>query len=124
MAYALPFASDPFMGKAPARWLAEPGRGWHHARPSPLSILSGPGHFRRSSRWRDLVVFAGSGSPRWSHQPVAGAAGPLDGAGLPDLAPWRFLGRQPADRAALGLPWKSSPRHKSMFENEFQILFL
>jgi hypothetical protein len=24
--------------------------------------------------------------------------------GLPDLAPWRFLGRQPADSAALGIP--------------------
>jgi hypothetical protein len=91
MAYALPFASDPFMGKAPARWLAEPGRGWRHTRPSPLSILSGPGHFRRSSHWRDLVVFAGSGSPRWSRQLAAVAAGPLDGAGLPDLAPWSFL---------------------------------
>jgi hypothetical protein len=26
-AYALPFASDPFMGKAPTRWLVESGRG-------------------------------------------------------------------------------------------------
>jgi hypothetical protein len=40
-AYALPFASDPFVGKALARWLVESGRGLHHARPSPLSILLG-----------------------------------------------------------------------------------
>jgi hypothetical protein len=40
-----------------------------------------------------LVVFAGFGSPRWSRQPATGAAGPLDRAGFPDLAPWRFLGR-------------------------------
>jgi hypothetical protein len=40
-AYALPFASDPFMGKALARWLVESGCGLRHARPSPLSILSG-----------------------------------------------------------------------------------
>jgi hypothetical protein len=58
-----------------------------------------------------LVVFAGSGSPRWSRQPAAGAADPLDGAGLPDLASWRFLGRQPADSTTLGIPWKLSPRH-------------
>jgi hypothetical protein len=57
-AYALPFASDPFVGKALAHWLVESGRGLHHARPSPLSILSGPGHFRRHSRWRNLVFFA------------------------------------------------------------------
>jgi hypothetical protein len=56
-----------------------------------------------------LVVFAGSGSSRWSRQPAAGAAALLDGAGLPNLAPWRFLGRQPADSAALGIPRKSSP---------------
>jgi hypothetical protein len=39
--YALPFASDPFVGKALARWLVESGRGLRHTRPSPLSILSG-----------------------------------------------------------------------------------
>jgi hypothetical protein len=54
-AYALPFASDPFMGKAPARWLVESGHGRHHSHPLPLSILSGPGRFRRHSRWRNLV---------------------------------------------------------------------
>jgi hypothetical protein len=57
-AYALPFASDPFMGKALARWLVESGRGLRHARPLPLLILSGPGHFRRNSRWRNLVFIA------------------------------------------------------------------
>jgi hypothetical protein len=57
-AYALPFASNPFVGKAPARWLVESGRGLRHARPSPLSILSGPGHFRRNNHWRNLVFFA------------------------------------------------------------------
>jgi hypothetical protein len=50
-----------------------------------------------------------SGSPRWSRQPAAGAAGPSDRAGLLNLAPWRFLGRQPADSTALGMPQKSSP---------------
>jgi hypothetical protein len=44
-AYAFPFASDPFVGKAPAHWLVESGRGGRHSRPLPLSILSGPGHF-------------------------------------------------------------------------------
>jgi hypothetical protein len=38
--------------------LVEPGHGLRHARPSPLSILSRLGHFRRSNRWKDLVVFA------------------------------------------------------------------
>jgi hypothetical protein len=52
----------------------------------------------------------GSSSPRWSCQPAAGAAGPLAGAGLLYLAPWRLLGRQPADSAALGTPLKSSPQ--------------
>jgi hypothetical protein len=46
------------VGKTPARWLVESGCGLRHARPSPLSILSGPGHFRRNGRWRNLVVFA------------------------------------------------------------------
>jgi hypothetical protein len=57
-AYALPFALDPFVGKALARWLVESGRGGRHSRPLPLSILSGPGHFRRYSRWRNLVFIA------------------------------------------------------------------
>jgi hypothetical protein len=52
-----------------------------------------------------------SGSPRWSHQPAAGAAGPLAGTGLSYLTPWRLLGHQPAYSAALGIPLKSSPRH-------------
>jgi hypothetical protein len=43
------------MGKAPARWLVEASRGGRHSRPLPLSILSGPGHFRRHSRWRNLI---------------------------------------------------------------------
>jgi hypothetical protein len=53
----------------------------------------------------------GSGSPRWSCQSAAGAAGPSGGAGLLVLEPWRFLGRQPVDSTALGMPHKSSPRH-------------
>jgi hypothetical protein len=57
-AYAFPFASDPFVGKAPARWLVEAGRGGRHSRPVPLSILSGPGFFRRPSRWRNLIFTA------------------------------------------------------------------
>jgi hypothetical protein len=59
----------------------------------------------------------GSGSPRWSRQPAAGAAGPLAGAGLPYLTPWRLLGRQPVDCAALGIPLKSSPHHYSYRPN-------
>jgi hypothetical protein len=58
----------------------------------------------------------GSGSPRWSRQPAAGAAGPSGGAGLLVLEPWRFLGRQPADSMALGMPPKSSPRQDSRRE--------
>jgi hypothetical protein len=46
----------------------------------------------------------GSGSPRWSRQPAAGAAGPPGGADLRILEPWRFLGRQPADSTARGMP--------------------
>jgi hypothetical protein len=57
-AYALHFASDPFVGKALDRWLVESGRGLRHARPLPLSILSGPGHFRRNNHWRNLVFIA------------------------------------------------------------------
>jgi hypothetical protein len=56
----------------------------------------------------------GSGSPRWNRQPAAGAAGPLAGAGLSYLMPWRLLGRQPAYSAALGIPLKSSPRHQEI----------
>jgi hypothetical protein len=57
-AYALPFASDSFVGKALARWLVESGRGLRHSRPLPLSILSEPDHFLRNSRWRNLVFIA------------------------------------------------------------------
>jgi hypothetical protein len=41
-----------------ACWLVESGRGVRHSRPLPLSILSGPGHFWRNSRWRILVLIA------------------------------------------------------------------
>jgi hypothetical protein len=53
---------------------------------------------------------SGFGSPRWSHQPAASAAGPLARAGLPYLTSWRLLGHEPAGSAALGIPPKSSPR--------------
>jgi hypothetical protein len=43
------------MGKTPARWLVESGCGGRHSRPLPLSILSAPSHFRRYSRWRNLI---------------------------------------------------------------------
>jgi hypothetical protein len=46
------------VGKALARWLVESGHGGRHSRPLPLSILSGPGHFRRYSCWRNLVFIA------------------------------------------------------------------
>jgi hypothetical protein len=46
----------------------------------------------------------GSGSPWWSRQPAAGVASPLGGADLLILEPWRFLGRQPADSSACGMP--------------------
>jgi hypothetical protein len=57
-AYALPFASDPFVGKALAHWLVDSGCGLRHARPLPLSVLSGPGHFQQNSHWRNLVFIA------------------------------------------------------------------
>jgi hypothetical protein len=50
----------------------------------------------------------GSGSPWWSHQPVAGVAGPLAGAGLSYLMSWRLLVCQPAYSTALSIPLKSS----------------
>jgi hypothetical protein len=103
-AYALPFAWDPFVGKAPASWLVESGRGLRHAHPSPLSILSGQATFGETAVGGILSSSPGSGSLRWSHQPAAGAAGPLDGAGLLVLALWRFLGRQPTDSVAPGIP--------------------
>jgi hypothetical protein len=40
-AYALRSASDPFVEEAPACWLVETKRGWHHACLPPLSIFSG-----------------------------------------------------------------------------------
>jgi hypothetical protein len=46
----------------------------------------------------------GSGSPWWNRQPATGAAGPPGGAGLLILEPRRFLGRQPADSSARGMP--------------------
>jgi hypothetical protein len=69
----------------------------------------------------------GSGSPRWSCQPADGAASPLGRAGLLDLAPWRFLGCQPADSTALGIPQKSSPRQevlcgKTKYPADFLVL--
>jgi hypothetical protein len=57
----------------------------------------------------------GSGSPWWSRQPAAGTAGPLARAGLPYLTPWRLLGHQLAGRATLGIPPKSSPRHRGLW---------
>jgi hypothetical protein len=99
-------------GRLRDRWLVESGHGVRYSCPLPLSVLSGSGHFRRNSRWRILVFIIGFGSPRWSRQPAAGAAGPSGGAGLLILEPWRLLERQPADSSALGMPHKSSPRQK------------
>jgi hypothetical protein len=45
-------------GRLFARWLVESGHGVRHSHPLPLSILSGPGHFWRNSRWRILVFIA------------------------------------------------------------------
>jgi hypothetical protein len=103
-AYALRSASDPFVEEAPTHWLVEAERGWRHACLPPLSILSGPCRFWKSSHWRSFVVFTGLGFQRWSRQPAAGAAGPSIEAGLSGLTSWRFLGRQPADSPAFGLP--------------------
>jgi hypothetical protein len=109
-AYVLPFASDPFMGKALARWLVKSGRGLRHARPSPLLILSGgQATFGETAVGGILSSSLGSGSPRWSRQLAAGVAGPSGRAGLLNLAPWRFLGCQPADSTDLSIPQKSSP---------------
>jgi hypothetical protein len=63
-----------------------------------------------------LSSLLGSGSPWWSRQPDAGATGPLAGASLPYLTPWRLLGSQLADSAALGIPPKSSPRQSEREE--------
>jgi hypothetical protein len=56
----------------------------------------------------------GFGSPRWSRQPAAGAAGPSGRAGLLILAPWRFGQSRSsylrAGSTALGVPQKSSPQ--------------
>jgi hypothetical protein len=93
-------------GRLFARWLVESGHGVRHSCPLPLSILLGPGHFQRNSRWRILVFIA-----RLWLSLVESPAGPSSGAGLLVLALWRFLGRQPADSTALGMPQKSSPRH-------------
>jgi hypothetical protein len=46
----------------------------------------------------------GSGSPRWSRQSAAGAAGPSGGAGPLILEPWGLLGRQPAFSSDRGMP--------------------
>jgi hypothetical protein len=46
----------------------------------------------------------GSGLPQWNRQPAAGTAGPPGGAGLLIFEPWRFLGRQPANSLAHGMP--------------------
>jgi hypothetical protein len=56
----------------------------------------------------------GSGSRQRSRQPAVGVAGPSGGAGLlvPEL--WRFLGCQRADSTALGMPHKSSRRHRGL----------
>jgi hypothetical protein len=45
-------------GRLFARWLVESSHGICHSHPLPLSILSGPGHFRRNGRWRTLVFIA------------------------------------------------------------------
>jgi hypothetical protein len=71
----------------------------------------GQATFDEATVGKALSSLPGSNSPRWSRQPAAGAAGPLARAGLLYLAPWRFLGCQPTDSAALGIPLKSSPRH-------------
>jgi hypothetical protein len=58
-----------------------------------------------------LSYLPGSSSPRWSHQPAAGAASPPHRTGSLNLASWRLLGRQPVDSVLLGISQKSSPRH-------------
>jgi hypothetical protein len=84
-----------FRGEGSCLLIGGDGRGWCHACPPLLSILSGPGCFWQSSRWRSCVVFTGWQSSK--------AAGPSVEAGLSGQAPWRFLGRQPADGSTLGL---------------------
>jgi hypothetical protein len=48
----------PLWGRVFGHWLAEAGRGTRHSHPWPLSLLSGPAHFRRTSRWRAFVFIA------------------------------------------------------------------
>jgi hypothetical protein len=60
-------------------------------------------HFYRSCRGGVAFGKAAVGGVL-SSLPAAGAAGPSAEAGPSDLTSWRFLGRQPADGSALGLP--------------------
>jgi hypothetical protein len=53
----------------------------------------GQSTFGETTVGRPLSSSPGFGSPRWSRQPVAGAAGPLDRAGLFVLKPRGLLGR-------------------------------
>jgi hypothetical protein len=92
----------------PAGWLS-PGVADVTPVPRLCRSCRGQATFGKAAVGEILSSLPSSGSPLWSRRPAAGAAGPLDGVGLPDLAPWRFLGRQSADGTALGLPWKSSP---------------
>jgi hypothetical protein len=78
------------------------------------SSYRGQATFGEATVGRVLSSSPGSSSPRWSRQPAAGAAGPMARTGPLYLAPWRLLGCQPADSAALGIPPKSSPRHLAM----------
>jgi hypothetical protein len=69
----------------------------------------GQATFGEATVGRVVSSLPSSSSPRWSRQPAAGIAGPLARASPLYLAPWRLLGRQPADSTALGIPLKSSP---------------
>jgi hypothetical protein len=79
--------------------------------PSLASVApAGPSYFWPDDRWEALSSSPGSGLPRRSRQPAAGAAGPSGGAGLLVLKPWGLLGCRPAYCPARGAPPKSSPR--------------
>jgi hypothetical protein len=77
---------------------------WLASRLSPASVdLVGARLLLVKQPLEEFRCLRRLGSQR-SCQPAAGAASPSFEGGLSGLMPWRFLGRQPADGSALGLP--------------------
>jgi hypothetical protein len=114
-AYALPFASDPFVGEGSCSLVGGVWT-WLASCPSLASVdlvgarpLLAKQSLGESCHLRPALALLGGVASRQLVQPALWGR-----AGLLDLAPWRFLGRQPANSAALGIPRKSSPRQSSL----------